>query len=397
MPCCILYISMSSFIHETQHHTVVPVRVLRATPASKYRGWWYWSRRVLLVIGLLSTGGCSTLGYYGQAIHGELEVLAKRRPIGEVISDPKVAADTRRQLEQARRARDFAVHALDLPDNGSYRDYANLGRPYPVWNVVAAPALSVKPIEQCFPIAGCVSYRGYFSRQDALAQAARLRKQGRDVVVLPVIAYSTLGWFDDPVFNSMLGRGEAQLVGTLFHELAHQLIYVKNDAAFNESFAMVVEQEGLRRWFAQRQRPEAWRAWLQEQAHNRAFNALLLRSRARLTAMYADPALSTAQKQARKVELFAQLQGGYRKLRRGWGDDHRYDAYMARPLNNADLALAATYHRWIPALQAALAADAGKLPAFYQTVRDLAAMTASAREAALRRLGDGRRVAHETQ
>lgn len=354
---------------------------------TRRRGW-------LFALSALMLSGCSTLAYYGQAVNGELQVLANRRPIAAVVADPTVAASTREQLEQVARARVFAVQVLALPDNGSYQDYVDLGRPYPVWNVVAAPALSVKPVEQCFPVAGCVSYRGYFSHAAARAHAESMRRKGLDVSLRPVIAYSTLGWFDDPVFNSMLNRGEASLVGTLFHELAHQLIYVKNDAAFNESFAMTVEQAGLRRWFRQRDKPKAWIRWQHEQAHNRAFNRLLLRTRQHLAAVYAGSA-SKKEKYAQKIQTFRQLKREYHDLRLGWGEDHRYDHYMSHALNNADLALAATYHRWIPAFQALLGEARGRLPAFYHAVRSLAAETPPQREAALRRLAKRYRFTHQ--
>ena len=207
-----------------------------------------WIRRLFACVALLTLPGCS-LTYYWQAAAGHMEVMRLRRPLDEVIADPATPGPTRRELVLAREAREFAHARLALPDNGSYRSFAELGRPYVVWNVFAAPALSLEPRQWCFPVAGCVPYRGYFSESRAQAFAARLMRDGDDIFVGGVAAYSTLGRFDDPLLDTMLSADAARLAGVIFHELAHQRVYVAGDAVFNESFATFVERQGLAEGF----------------------------------------------------------------------------------------------------------------------------------------------------
>src|SRR4051812_10885006 len=206
-------------------------------------------RCILLALSASSLCGC----YLIQAATGQMQIVSKRQPIAEVIRDPATSEKLKARLEYVAAARDFASRELGLPDNESYRSYADLGRPYVVWNVFAAPEFSVEPRQWCFPIAGCVVYRGYFSEAAAQRYARKLRRRGDDVAVGGVAAYSTLGHFKDPVLSTMLGWSDAQLAATLFHELAHQVVYVPGDSQFNESFATVVEEAGLERWLAARQ------------------------------------------------------------------------------------------------------------------------------------------------
>lgn len=337
------------------------------------------ARRILWVAPCVLLGACSSLSYYAHAVNGELDVLAQRRPIADVVDDPHTAAAERAQLRTALQARDFAVHTLHLPDNGSYRSYADLKRPYPLWNVVAAPALSLEPVPQCYWVVGCATYRGFFSQRAADEYAATQRARGLDVVVVPVAAYSTLGWFDDPIFNSMLNRGEARLVGVLFHELAHQELFVKNDSAFNESFAVAVEREGLRLWFAAHDDAAAYRAYLADRGRERELQALLNQARLKLRTIYAGSADSAAKLRAKQA-TFRQLHDDYVALKRRWHGDTRYDVWMAQDMNNAKLALVATYHSWVPAFTELLVRNGGDLPKFYAAARQLAALPASERE-----------------
>jgi len=332
-------------------------------------------------------GACSSLGYYAQAVDGQLGVLSKRRPIDEVLADPKVSARVKARLRLAQRARRFASDVLDLPDNDSYRSYADLGRPYPAWNVVATKPFSVKPVPQCYLLVGCMSYRGYFHKQAALDHARALRVQGMDVAVVPVTAYSTLGWFDDPIFNSMLRRPRANLVGVIFHELAHQRLYVDGDSTFNESFANFVEREGLHRWFTARGDPQAYRRYLKSRQREAQFDSLLIATRHRLAAVYGAGRSPSDMRKA-KARAFAELQRRYRALKKSWGGYAGYDPFMASGLNNANLALVATYEDWIPAFRALFEREDDHFPAFYRAAERIGKLPSTERHRTLAKLAD---------
>jgi len=335
----------------------------------------------------LALSGCATVGYYLQALGGHLEVVARARPIPEVLEDKAASAETRAKLEQVLAIRAFATRELKLPDNESYRRYADLERPYALWNVFAAPELSLKPLEWCFVMVGCVSYRGYFSHAHAEAFAAELRASGHDVYVGGVAAYSTLGWFDDPMLNTVLRRAEPEIAGIMFHELAHQKLYARDDTAFNESFATAVELEGVKRWFAAGTgNAKAFAEYETRFRRRGEFTALLLKHRARLEAIYGSDR-PDADKRAAKTAAFAQLKRGYAALKAAWGDYDGYDTWMAQDLNNAHLVSAGTYHQWVPALRALLAQNDHDLARFYRAVEELARRSRAEREAALLTLG----------
>jgi len=233
--------------------------------------------------------GCASVSYLGQAAWGQARVLAARRPLERVIADPRTQPSLRTQLALVRDLRAFAATDLAMTGVSGFADYAALGRDYAVWNVVATPEFSLRPLSWCFPVAGCVAYRGYFGRAAAERQAVVLARQGFDTHVYGVAAYSTLGWFDDPVLDTWVRRPESALAALLFHELAHQLVYAPHDTAFSESFARVVEREGVRRWFARSGREAQTASWLREQAVVAQFNALLAAARTRLEALYVQP------------------------------------------------------------------------------------------------------------
>jgi len=269
-------------------------------------------------------------------------------------------------------ARDFAVSDLGLPDNRSYRSYSDLKRPYVVWNVVAAPEFSVQPQRWCFPFTGCLSYRGYFRERDARKMAAKLAARGNDVMVGGVTAYSTLGHFADPVLNTMLRYGDLELVSTMFHELAHQLIYVRDDTVFNESFAVSVEQEGLRRWLAARGRSLELQDYLERQQADQRMVDAFADGRRRLAALYAQsPPLPLSERRAAKRAILdatgAQVQAIEHQLKLRTG----YDKWIADGLNNAHLASIGTYFDCVPGFERLLAANGGNLPAFYAAVRNM--------------------------
>jgi predicted aminopeptidase len=323
---------------------------------------------------LLVVTGCSSLGFYTQSVGGQLAILWNRQPVDQILADQRADATLREKLERVLDARNFASRELLLPDNGSYRSYVRLDRPYAVWNVVAAPALSVEPVTWCFPIAGCVSYRGYFSRSRAERFAEKLRGRGLDVAVEGVAAYSTLGWFRDPVLSTFVDWPSPDLASLIFHELAHQRLYVKGDTVFNESFASVIEREGLTRYLRREGDQAALASWQTDQDRQRQFAALVLEHRERLRDLYAS-SIATQEKLRRKSEVLHELGRAYEGLRTSWGGYAGYDRWFDRQLNNANLASVGAYDRWVPAFESMLEDAGGNLTAFYDDVHALGEMT----------------------
>jgi predicted aminopeptidase len=314
---------------------------------------------------------CSDLGYYAQAIQGHVKILLARQPIEQILADAKTPASLRQRLQLALEIRDFASRDLQLPENGSYRSYADIQRAAVVTNVVAAPEFSLQPLTWCFPFAGCVSYRGYYDPQTAGIFAAKLREQGYETDLYGVGAYSTLGWFDDPVLNTFIDWPEAALAGQIFHELAHQKLYVKDDSSFNEAFAEVVEAEGVKRWLA-RQGQIPLPAMTQRQERQQAFTELLLQSRRELETLYASGQSAEVMRVEKKT-VFNELRQRYQLLRdEKWQGYSGFDRWFERPVNNARLAAVATYHDRKPSFLALLQKAEGELPRFYREVATLA-------------------------
>ena len=336
-------------------------------------------RVVLLgLLAALAVSGC----YYFQTVEGQIAVLLKREPIARVIAQPSTRPALRAQLQQVTAIRDFASRVLALPDNGSYRSYADVGRRYVVWNVFAAPEFSVQPKQWCYPIAGCVAYRGYFKQHAAESYAAHLRTDGMDVDVGGVAAYSTLGHFDDPILNTMLGWNDTELAAIIFHELTHQLIYVPDDSSFNEALATMVEEEGVRRWLTQRGRAKDLARYELERRRVLQVVDLLNATREELRALYASGAPAALMRKE-KQEKFAALRAAFAGLEAGWGGDGPFDAWFHDELNNASLVSIATYYRCVPGFQRELAQAGGDLPAFYRRARELAKLKKAQREALL--------------
>ena len=335
-------------------------------------------RRLVPALAALGLAGCQA-GYYAQLVRGQYELLSRREPIASVLARPDTDPVLKTRLERAVDARDFASRELLLPDNGSYRQYADLQRPYALWNVFATPEFSMAPREWCYLLAGCFAYRGYYALEDARAEAEALRAGGLDVHVGGVSAYSTLGWFDDPVLNTVLVTDEV-LVGTLFHELAHQQHHVRGDTAFNESFATFVEYEGLRQYY--RDEPERLDALTYRQRRDREFIGLMLGARSRLEQLYAA-GLAPEEMRARKAQEFERLRNDYAAARLGWGGDRAYDGWMAGELNNARLLPFGLYHQWVPAFRALFARSGRDWGAFY---REVGALVECADEERRRRL-----------
>jgi predicted aminopeptidase len=325
-----------------------------------------------------ASGGC----YLLQSAQGQLALMSKREPISRVIDEASTPAALRTQLEEVTAIRDFASRRLGLPDNGSYRSYADLGRPYVVWNVVAAPEFSVDAKQWCYPIVGCVAYRGYFSERKARRFAAGVHTKGLDVTVGGVAAYSTLGHFNDPVLNTMMGWNDVELAAIIFHELTHQLLYVPNDSSFNEALATTVEEEGVRRWLRAQGRDADLAKRLVQQQHYLEVVDLLNATRAELRAVYAS-GLAPEPMRDRKRAAFAALAKAFSLLKSRWGGHAPFESWFADDLNNAHLASVATYFACVPGFQRELDAVGGDLTAFYARARELAKLDQERRDAAV--------------
>jgi predicted aminopeptidase len=327
-------------------------------------------------------GGCANLGFYWQSVGGQMEIWKKEQPIETLLADQTTPPGLKRRLEDVLRMREFASRELDLPDNGSYRKYADLKRPYVLWNVFAAPEFSVKPNEWCFVIAGCVNYRGYFSESEAERFAQDERGRGYDVFVAGVPAYSTLGWFDDPVLNTFIHFPETEVARLIFHELAHQAVYVKDDSMFNESFAGTVEEEGVSRWLAKYGSVEQRAAFDAAQQRKKDFVQLMLKYCSRLDELYSSD-ISDAEKRESKRQIFSELRQEYTQLKAGWGGFSGFDRWFTPQVNNAYLVSVAAYTQLVPAFQALLAKNDGNLARFYQAVKEIAKLPKAERLARL--------------
>lgn len=333
----------------------------------------------LLAVIALALGGCASPAYYLQAVSGQFELWRLSRPIAAVQADPATAPALRAKLATAARIRDFASNELALPDNGSFRTYATLARPYVVWNVFAAEEFSVKAREGCFPVAGCVDYRGYFSQAGAEAYAASLRAQGFEVHVGGVPAYSTLGWFDDPLLSTFIDYPETELARLIFHELSHHVLYARGDTEFNESFAVAVEQEGLRRWLAREADPVRQAAFERAQRIRAGFQRLVLDTLDRLETLYDSP-LPAQDKRREKARILAGLRQDYEGLKAGpWQGFAGYDPWFGQEINNATLASIGLYHRLVPAFEILLARHHRDLPRFYDEVKILTTLSVDER------------------
>lgn len=338
----------------------------------------------VLVIAALACGGCSTVAYYAQAVTGHFDMIRRAEPIADTLARESTPARLRERLVLVQRIRDYASRELALPDNGSYRKYADLGRPFVVWNVFAAPEFSVSPRRSCFPVAGCVSYQGFYAESDARAHADALHAQGFDVYLGGVPAYSTLGWFDDPVLNTFVFYPEPELARLIFHELAHQVAYASGDTVFNESFAVAVEREGLRRWLAAFGTPAQREAWAASQSRRARFIALALEYRDRLARLYAGPGTAEERREDKK-KVFDAMRADYERIKREeWGGFAGYDRFFEQGANNALLASISAYNELVPAFEELLAQKRGDLAAFYAEVKSLAAVPREQRNARLR-------------
>ncbi len=340
----------------------------------------------LVAGGAVVLAGCGSAGYLAQSVQGHLSMLHQARPVPELLADGGTADTLRERLVLAQRIRDFAVSDLRLPDNGSYRRYADLQRPAAVWNVVAAPELSLRLKTSCFPVVGCVGYRGYYDRGEADAQAAVLRSEGYEVSVYGVPAYSTLGKLDwlggDPLLNTFINYPEGELARLIFHELAHQVVYARDDTMFNESFATAVERIGIQRWLGSEAGGRARGEYERLDQRRRDFQALTLRWRRELELLYASD-MDEAAKRGRKAEIMAGMRAEYERVKQErWDGFKGYDPWFERA-NNASLGVLAAYTEWVPAFERVFAAEGGDFTRFYGEVRRLAALPKDERKQAL--------------
>lgn len=339
------------------------------------------------------TSGCSTLGYYAQSVGGHLAIVRAAKPVPEWLADAEAGATLKQRLELSQRIRDYAVSELKLPDNASYRRYADLKRPAAVWNVVAAPELSLTLRTWCFPVVGCVGYRGYFDRVEAEGFAAGLKTQvGLEVGVYGVPAYSTLGrlpgaWLADPLLNTFIAYPEGELARLIFHELAHQVAYAPDDTEFNESFATAVERIGGQRWLAAHASPAAREEYARFDGRRQEFRSLTLATRDKLDALYRGSA-SDEHKRAEKARLMAALQADYATLKADrWAGFSGYDGWFARA-NNASFGVLAAYNALVPGFERLFEREGHDFGRFYAEVKRLAALPKSERRAALASLGN---------
>jgi predicted aminopeptidase len=338
---------------------------------------------------VLCLSGCANLGYYWQTATGHLRVMSAAKPVEEWLADTQAPERLKARLALSQRIRAYAVSELHLPDNPSYHRYADLNRTAVVWNVVAAPAYSVKLRTWCFPVTGCVSYRGYFDEQQARAESARLAKEGWESNVYPVPAYSTLGWMNwaggDPLLNTFIYYPEGELARLIFHELAHQVVYAKDDTMFNESFATAVERLGGTRWLATQADDKARHDYAEYNGRRVEFRALALATRRRLEKVY-ESAEGDA-REAAKQEALRDFRAAYVKLRDSWGGDparfRGYDLYVERA-NNASFGAQAAYDELVPGFEALFEREGRDWLRFYDAARRLAALPKEERHQALK-------------
>lgn len=364
----------------------------------QYRGGWAgrsssaasgggWRARgcALLLAGLaLLLGGCETLSYYRGAVTGHLDLLQRRQPM-EVAIASAPDRETQGLLLTAARAREFASTRLGLPRNRSYATYAALGRPFVAWNVVAAPALSLEPLASCFPLVGCLPYRGFFQESAARSHAGALAARGMDVYVGGVAAYSTLGWFDDPVLDTMLRQGEARLVQVLFHEMAHQRLFLPSDAEFSEGYAEFVGRRGWVEWLRAEGGEAAGPQAVEAERRERDLLELMLATRQALAALYAS-SLAEEQKRRTKAAVLRAADLRYQALKACWGGHIGFDAWMAGGLDNAKLATVSTYFTLLDAFERLFVEVSGDWQEFHRQADQLAAQAAGERRRSLAQL-----------
>lgn len=354
---------------------------------------------MLLATVVAAVSGCQTIGYYAQAVKGECQILANRESIDKLIADSHTSEELRQKLQLVQQMRAFAKDSLKLPVDKYYLKYSDVHRQYVVWNVQAAPQFSLQPKTWWYPVVGSLEYRGYFSGHGASNCAARLARKGDDVYVDGVEAYSTLGWFKDPVLNTFINRSEPELAEVLFHELGHKRVFARGDTDFNEAYATTVGQEGARRWLRANNETNLLEKYAVDLARDDQFVHLIMSTRTRLEKVYGDtldkdgkvkaaktPPLPPTQLEREKQQVFADLRSDYQKLKASWGGYSGYDNWFARNLNNAQLNTIANYYDLLPSFKRLLEMNGGNMEKFYQEVERLSKMSKDERHQWLRNL-----------
>jgi predicted aminopeptidase len=354
-------------------------------------------RRALLIVAVLvaitvAFCGCQSVSFYKQAIGGELHILTHQKPIKELLASTNTSDGLKHKLDVVLQARQFAETNLHLATDKQYLKYVDLHREFAVWNVNAAPPLTLEPKRWWYPFVGKASYRGYFNRDAAKKYGAELKKKGYDVYISSVETYSTLGWFHDPVLNTFITEPDADLVEILFHELAHQRVFIPGDTDFNEAFATAVGEEGVRRWLERD--PAAYAKYQRDREQEAVFVDLILECRDKLEAMYDDPRLTDAVKLQRKKEIIDEMRAKHDKVKNEkWGGHSRYQHWFSSEINNAKLNTVAAYYTLVPAFRALLKANDGDMEKFYRAVEQLGKMPKQKRhealEASLQKTGAG--------
>jgi predicted aminopeptidase len=366
--------------------------------SKRFRKWWITAALGLLLVAL---SGCQTFSFYRQAIKGQYQLLAHQEKIDKLIADPQTPARLKQKLQLLERLRLFAEKDLKLPVNGHYKKYVDVHRPFVVWNVEAAPEFSMVPKGWWYPLVGRLEYRGYFSEQAARDYAERLKKKGYDVFVGGVEAYSTLGWFKDPILNTFIFNPEPELAETIFHELGHQRVFARSDKDFNEAFATTVGQEGARRWLGSGTDTAVQDHYAAELKRTREFADLIMQTRLRLETLFGDARDEDGKVKAapkpngtprqelrrQKAALLDRLRQEYTTLKAKWGGDTQYDEWFARELNNAKLNSVAAYYDLVPGFEYLLKLNGGDLEKFYDAAERLANKPKKERHEWLRTFG----------
>lgn len=333
--------------------------------------------------GLLSA--CSEFDYYLHTVGGHMEVMAERKSIPDILNDRSTSEELRERLRKIAWIRHFASDRLDLPENGSYHSYVELDRPYVVWNVVATPELSLEPLVWCFPFAGCISYRGYFELNKAREFADLLRDEGYDITVSGVPAYSTLNWFDDPALSTFSNWPTSAAARLIFHELAHQKLYVTDDTAFNESFATAVELAGVDLWLERFGNDDEKTKYSQRLEREKQFLDLTMETRQDLELIYGSE-MTDPEKRQRKEDVFSDLRQRYDVIKEGsWNGYAGYDRWF-QTLNNAKFASVNSYHRWVPAFKLVMKQEKNHFPDFYRRCEAISRLPQKQRAELLDRL-----------
>ena len=357
------------------------------------------SLAVLILV--LALSGCQTFSFYRQAIKGQISLITSEQRSDKLIADPKTPADLKEKLELVEKLRAFADKDLKLPVDGHYQKYADLHRPFVVWNVEAAAEFSMEPKSWWYPLLGRLEYRGYFSKKGAQTYADKLRKKKYDVYIGGASAYSTLGWFKDPILNTFIFEPESDLAETLFHELGHQRVFARGDTDFNEAFATSVGQEGAKRWLRAKGDTAAYEQYVSELNRNTQFVHLIMKAREELEQLYGDTHNAEGKVKAttanagipreelrmKKAAIFQRLQQQYAVLKAQWGGNGDYDAWFNKEVNNAQLNSVAAYYDLVPGFEHLLELNGSDLEKFYAAADRLAQKPKKERQQWLRTLG----------